>query len=125
MKKKILVVDDSSLARRLARRILEELGFEVEEAPGGAEALELFALNHYDLVILDMLMAGMYGLEVLYKLKELNSALPVIIVSADIQRSTREQVKAGGASGMVNKPLNKEELAEMLDIVWKGGMSWN
>jgi two-component system chemotaxis response regulator CheY len=125
MKKKILVVDDSSLARRITRRMLEELGHEVEEAPGGAEALEIYALNRHDLIILDMLMTGMYGLEVLQKLKELNPTLPVIIATADIQRSTREDVKAAGAVGMINKPLNKEELTDMLDIVWKGGNSWN
>jgi len=124
MKRKILVVDDSGLARRLTRRILEELGHEVEEAPGGAEALEKYALGQHDLVVLDMLMAGMYGLEVLQKLKELNPALPVIIATADIQRSTRDQVKDAGAAAMVNKPVNKEELAEVLELVWQGGTSW-
>lgn len=125
MRKKILVVDDSGLARRLTRRILEELGYEVEEAPDGAQALEKYALGQHDAVVLDMLMAGMYGLEVLQKLKELNPSLPVVIASADIQRSTRDQVKAAGASAMVNKPVNSEELAEVLDLVWKGEMSWN
>lgn len=125
MKRKILVVDDSSLARRLSRKFLEEMGYEVEEAPGGAEALEQYALGQHDLVILDMLMTGMYGLEVLHKLKELNPSLPVIIATADIQRSTRDQVKAGGASAMVNKPLNKDELAEILESVWTGGTLWN
>jgi two-component system chemotaxis response regulator CheY len=125
MKKKILVVDDSSLARRLTRRILEELGHEVEEAPDGAQALEKYALGNHDLVVLDMLMHGMYGQEVLLKLKELNPALPVIVATADIQRSTRDQVKAGGAAAMINKPVNKEELAEVLELVWKGETTWN
>jgi CheY-like chemotaxis protein len=125
MKRKILVVDDSALARRLNRRILEELGYDVEEALGGAEALEQYALGQHDLVILDMLMTGMYGLEVLQKLKELNPSLPVIVVTADIQRSTRDQVKEGGASAMVNKPINKDELAEILELVWNGGTSWS
>jgi CheY-like chemotaxis protein len=125
MSKKILVVDDSGLARRLTRRILEDLGYEVDEAPDGAQALEKYALGRHDAVVLDMLMAGMYGLEVLQKLKELNPSLPVVVASADIQRSTRDQVKAAGASAMVNKPVNPEELAEVLDLVWKGEMSWN
>lgn len=123
--KKILVVDDSGLARRLTRRILEDLGYEVDEAPDGAQALEKYALGRHDAVVLDMLMAGMYGLEVLQKLKELNPSVSVVVASADIQRSTRDQVKAAGASAMVNKPVNPEELAEVLDLVWKGEMSWN
>ncbi|HZM03307.1 MAG TPA: response regulator [Candidatus Saccharimonadales bacterium] len=125
MKSKILVVDDSGLARRLTRKILEELGHEVEDASDGAQALELYVLNHHDLVVLDMVMHGMYGLEVLQKFQQLNPKLPVIIATADIQRSTRDQVKAAGAAAMVNKPINKEELAEVLDIVLGGGTVWN
>jgi two-component system chemotaxis response regulator CheY len=49
----------------------------------------------------------------------------VVVATADIQRSTRDQVKEAGASAMVNKPVNKEELADVLDLVWKGEMSWN
>jgi CheY-like chemotaxis protein len=125
MKKKILVVDDSGLARRLTRKILEELGHEVEEAPGGAQALEQYALGQHDLVVLDMLMTGMYGQEVLEKLKELNPSLPVVIATADIQRSTRDAVKTAGAAAMINKPVNKEEMAEVLDLIWKGQTAWN
>lgn len=125
MKAKILVVDDSGLARRLIRKILEELGHEVEEASDGTQALERYALNHHDAVVLDLLMHGMYGVEVLKKLKELNPELPVIVASADIQRTTREQVKEEGAVAMVNKPVTKEQLAEVLDIVLKGGTVWS
>jgi two-component system, chemotaxis family, chemotaxis protein CheY len=125
MSNKILVVDDSGLARRLTRRILEELGHEVQEAADGAEALEQYVLNRHDVVVLDMVMHGMYGLEVLQKFKELNPDLPVIISTADIQRSTREEVRKAGAAAMINKPVNKEELAEVLATVLKGGTVWN
>jgi two-component system chemotaxis response regulator CheY len=125
MKKKILVVDDSGLARRLTRKMLEEMGHDVEEAPSGPQALEQYALGQHDLVLLDLLMAGMYGLEVLQKLKELNPSLPVVVATADIQRSTRDQVQAAGASAMVNKPIDQAELAEVLELVWKGETSWN
>ena len=108
MKAKILVVDDSGLARRLIRKILEELGHDVEDVADGAQALERYVLNQHDAVVLDLLMHGMYGMEVLQKFKELNPELPVIIATADIQRTTREQVKAAGAVAMVNKPVTKD-----------------
>jgi CheY-like chemotaxis protein len=123
--KKILLVDDSGLARRLVKKMLEEFEYTVEEVASGPEALEACALNQYDLVILDMLMSGMYGLEVLQKLKELNPSLPVIVATADIQRSTRDQVREAGAAAMINKPIDKDELAEMMDLVWKGETAWN
>jgi two-component system, chemotaxis family, chemotaxis protein CheY len=125
MKAKILVVDDSGLARRLIRKILEELGHEVEDASDGAQALERYALNRHDAVILDLLMHGMYGVEVLQKLRQLNPSVPVIVVSADIQRTTRDEVKQAGAVAMVNKPVTREQLEEVLGIVLDGGTAWN
>ncbi|HLX70189.1 MAG TPA: response regulator [Verrucomicrobiae bacterium] len=125
MKPKILVVDDSGLARRLVRKILEDLGYEVEDVSDGEQALERYLLNRHDAVVLDLLMQGMYGVEVLQKLKELNPNLPVIVVSADIQRTTRDQVKESGGSAMVNKPVTKEQLEEVLKIVLAGGTIWS
>ncbi len=125
MKAKILIVDDSSMARRVLRKILEELGYDVDDAADGAQALERYVLHRHDAVILDLLMHGMYGGEVLQKFRELNPSLPVIIATADIQRTTREQVREAGASAMINKPITKEELAEVLGIVLTGGTVWS
>ena len=119
------MVDDSGLARRLIRKILEELGYEVEDASDGAQALERYVLNQHDAVVLDLLMHGMYGIEVLQKFKELNPALPVIIATADIQRTTRDQAKQAGAVAMVNKPVTKEQLGDVLTVALKGGTAWN
>jgi two-component system chemotaxis response regulator CheY len=122
---KILIVDDSALARRLARQFLEELGHTVEEASDGAQALERYVLHRHDAVILDMVMHGMYGLDVLIKLRELNPSLPVLVVTADIQKSTREQVKAAGAVGVLHKPLKREDVAAAFETVLAGGTLWN
>jgi two-component system chemotaxis response regulator CheY len=125
MNANILVVDDSGLARRIMRQILEQLGYSVEEAPDGVAALERYVINRHNVVLLDMVMHGMYGLEVLTRFRELNPQLPVIIATADIQKSTRELVRAAGASAMINKPVNKEELASVLETVLSGGVAWS
>ncbi|MCP4515502.1 MAG: response regulator, partial [Delftia sp.] len=62
---RILVVDDSGLARRMLRKKLEPQGHEVSEAPDGSSALEFYFLEKPDLVFLDLTMAEMHGLEVL------------------------------------------------------------
>ncbi|MDB6055661.1 MAG: response regulator receiver protein [Verrucomicrobiales bacterium] len=124
MNNKILVVDDSGLARRMTRQMLEQMGYVVEEAADGATALERYVLNNHDLVVLDMVMQGMYGLDVLQKFQELNPKLPVIIATADIQKSTRDQVKESGAAALINKPLKKEELAELVQVVLSGETAW-
>jgi CheY-like chemotaxis protein len=108
----ILIVDDSRFARRVMRRVLEELGHTVDEAVNASEALEKYFLRRHDLVTLDLLMPDMDGLAVLAKLRELNPAVKTIVATADIQTSTRDEVCARGASALVNKPLKKEELQQ-------------
>lgn len=125
MNAKILIVDDSSLARRTTRPLLEALGHTVEEATDGAQALERYYLNRHDLVILDMVMSGMYGLEVLAKMRELNSGVRVIVATADIQQSTQDQVKAAGAAAFIKKPLNRPAFAALVAKVLEGGSVWN
>lgn len=110
MKAKILVVDDSGLARRRARTILEGAGFEVLEAEDGIAALESYFVAKPDLVLLDLVMKGMYGLDVLSKLRELDPAVKVIVVSADVQTSSHDLVAHAGASGFVVKPFEADEI---------------
>jgi two-component system chemotaxis response regulator CheY len=125
MKQRILIVDDSSLARRTTRQVLEAHGYDVEEAADGAQALERYFLNPPDLVVLDMVMNGMYGLEVLGKMRELNPDVKVVVATADIQESTQQQARAAGAAAFINKPLNRKVLAEVVATVLDGGLAWN
>ena len=102
---KILVVDDSALSRRVSRRILEGAGHTVADAADGLVALERYALDRPDLVLLDVTMAEMDGLEVLRQLRAMDPRAVVVMATADVQTSTRELADAGGASGFVPKPL--------------------
>ncbi|HEY4299995.1 MAG TPA: response regulator [Candidatus Didemnitutus sp.] len=125
MKAKILIVDDSALARRTLRQTLESLGYSVDEASEGSQALERFFLHPPDLVILDLVMTGMYGADVLVKMREMNPKARVIIATADIQSATADQVKSAGAVGLINKPVAREKLATALHTVFQGGELWN
>ncbi|MGH7995646.1 MAG: response regulator [Opitutaceae bacterium] len=125
MKANILVVDDSSLARRTARQALEEMGHAVEEATDGAQALERYYLKRHDLIILDMVMNGMYGLDVLAKMRELNPEARVIVVSADIQKSTQRQAREAGAAAFINKPFSRQNLSDLVGRILAGEIVWN
>lgn len=125
MNSPILVVDDSAFARRTARSILEELGHTVEEASDGAQALERYCLTRHPLVILDMVMSGMYGTEVLRKLRAFDPEARVIVVTADIQQSTIDEVREAGAAAFINKPINRQQLAKAVEAVLNGGDTWN
>ena len=80
--KKILLVDDEESIHLLYREELEEEGYEVHSALSGTEALELFQNLNPDLVILDINMPDMNGIEVLRKMKEVEPKLPVILSTA-------------------------------------------
>jgi two-component system chemotaxis response regulator CheY len=110
MRPKILIVDDSSLSRRTLRRILESAEYEVVEADDGMAALEVYFLEKPSLVLLDLVMKGMYGLDVLVKLREMDQQARVIVASADIQSSTRKMVDEAGALGFINKPFVAEQV---------------
>jgi two-component system, chemotaxis family, chemotaxis protein CheY len=112
MKPKVLLVDDSALARRSARRVLEEAGYDVIEADDGLSALERYALEKPDVVLLDLVMKGMYGLEVLAKLRELDQSARVIVVSADVQTSSQDLVRDAGAVAFLNKPVQPQQIVE-------------
>ena len=110
MKGRILVVDDSGMARRGTRRVLEGAGYSVLEAEDGIVALERYYVEKPDLVVLDLVMKGMYGIDVLGKLRELDPGARVIVLSADIQTSSRQMVNDAGAVAFLNKPVTSEDL---------------
>ena len=125
MKRKLLLVDDSGLARRSMRSILEASDFEVVEAEDGMIALEKYFVERPDIVMLDLVMKGMYGLDVLTKLREMDPSACVIVVSADVQSSSRDMVEAAGASAFVNKPVDREQLLAVIRSVLEGSHQWN
>ena len=120
MSQKILIVDDSALSRRTLRRILETAGYEVVEAEDGMTALELYFLEKPRLVLLDLVMKGMYGLDVLVKLREMDPKALVVVASADIQSSTRKMVDEAGALAFINKPFVSEQVIAAVEAVLAG-----
>jgi two-component system chemotaxis response regulator CheY len=122
MTQKLLLVDDSGLARRSMRAILESAGFQVIEAADGMAALEQYFVERPDVVMLDLVMKGMYGLDVLAKLRELDPAARVIVVSADVQDSSHEMAMAGGASAFLNKPIERERVLSVVRTVLEGSV---
>ena len=120
MSKKIMVVDDSALSRRTLRRILETAGYSVVEAEEGMTALELYFIEKPDLVLLDLVMKGMYGLDVLTKLREMDSGARVIVASADIQTSTRALAEEAGAQAFITKPFGTENVLGAVNSALRG-----
>lgn len=117
---KILVVDDSGLARRTLNKFLSEAGHDVTLVNDGMAALEQYALAPYDLVTLDLTMPGTPGLEVLDRLKEMDAQARVLIATADIQKASRELSLSGGAVGFLAKPFKLEKVLNAVNLALAG-----
>jgi two-component system chemotaxis response regulator CheY len=116
----ILIVDDSAYARRTMRKTLESAHYTVVEAAGGMAAIESYFLQHPELVLLDLTMEDMDGLQVLKKLRELDASARIIVVSADVQSSTEKMVREAGGVAFLGKPVASETLLRTIDTVIQG-----
>lgn len=112
----ILVVDDDPKIRRLMRVELRASDYQVTEAANGEEALDLVARDEPSLVLLDLMLPGIDGLEVLRRLRE-TSSVPVIIISAKHQDLDRIRGLQLGADDYITKPFNTEEVIERVRAV--------
>ena len=117
MAAKILVCDNEPPLRALVRATLDESRYEVIEAQDGDEALWVTREHRPDLIVLDMMMPGRSGLEVVEELRrdpEL-AQTPVVMLTARAQSSDREAVVSAGADRFLAKPFSPVELISVVD----------
>ena len=123
-RKKILVVDDVAENRKVVTDFLLPLGFEVREAENGYEGLEMAQRLRPDLIVMDIAMPGLDGLEVTRRLRQLDTfqRLQILTISASVSASDSEQSLAAGANAFLPKPINADQLLEqtarLLQLEW-------
>ena len=111
---KLLIVDDESDIREFARNFFKKRKIEVFVASGGCQALDLIAREGPDLVLLDVKMEEMTGIEVLRQLRKINPSIKVIMVSGIEEEETINEAKALGVIGYIHKPFILEELEKIV-----------
>ena len=115
----ILIVDDTASMRQMISFTLNSAGYEVLEANDGDEALKLANENTFDLIITDINMPNMNGIELVKSLR--NNAnykfTPIILLTTESQQSKREEGKSVGATGWIVKPFNPEQLIQVIEKV--------
>src|SRR5208337_3362486 len=107
---RILVVDDESAIRRALRPPLLELGFQVAEASRGEEALQLLRATLYDVVLLDVNMPGIGGVETLRRIRTFAPRLPILMLTVRDQEEEKVEALDLGADDYVTKPFSTREL---------------
>lgn len=119
MNEKILVIDDSPTLRKLLRFYLKKKGYSVNEANNGKVGLETITKEAFDLIILDMQMPVMDGLEVLKTLKNKEGfSVPILILSADKEEESKAAGIAFGASYYLTKPFKPEEVIARIEDIF-------
>ncbi len=116
--KLVLNVDDSKLSRVRSTNFLKNNGYEVFEAANGIEALEQIEKQIPDCIVLDLLMPEMDGFGVLENLKLKGLDIPVLICSADIQKTSRDRCMDLGAKDILGKPLEEDKLVAALSEIF-------
>ncbi|MDD5285066.1 MAG: response regulator [Desulfuromonadaceae bacterium] len=117
----ILHVDDSSFSRLQIGKVLKNGGHEIIPADNGKSALELLRTTTPDLIISDILMPDMDGITFLEILRNRGNTIPIIMVTADVQKDTETICLALGASALFNKPPNGDDLlAAIVQALGKG-----
>jgi two-component system chemotaxis response regulator CheY len=117
--KKVLIVDDSAFTRSIHSQIITSAGYQVLEASCGTEALAAFEKEKPDLVVMDLLMPDMDGMDAIRKILKIDAHARIVVCSVDRQRYRRKEAKEIGAVGFVNKPVNANEMIELLSDVFE------
>lgn len=119
----VLIVDDSKFSRSRAAAALTPLGFDVVEAGNGQEGLQAYDQHVPDVILTDLLMPTLDGFGFLRGLRERSSQTPVIVLSADVQSSSRAMCQELGVQGFINKPFHAHELAEKVRQALKSAVA--
>ena len=110
----LLVVDDEEGMRETLTDILEEFGFDVDSARDGREAVDRVSERDYDLLLMDIKMPEMDGVEALTKIKSFSPQIPIIMMTAYADSSAVEEAREQGAEAVVYKPLDMGSLLAMI-----------
>ena len=110
--KRILIIDDDIHIGNVLEKTLSKEGYEISRAYSGTEALLVLSKSKPDLVLLDLMLPGLNGEDVLLKIK----GIPVIVVSAKVDIDNKVDVLLGGAVDYVTKPFNMKELLARISV---------
>lgn len=114
MTKKIMVIDDEASMGSILKQMLEKEGYTAMAFTSGPEAIENFKQDHYDLVISDVAMPSMTGVEILSQIKEARPKTPVVFVTAQNMDEILNEAIQLGLDGYIEKPFNVESVFEVV-----------
>ncbi len=116
-KKHVLAVDDSEPMRKLVSLVLKAAGYDVTTASDGTEALEKFRIHDFDLVVTDMNMPKMHGLDLIRSIRETDMEVPILALTTESEENIRQRGSQAGANGWVLKPFQATPFVDLVTQV--------
>ena len=110
----VLVADDNEVAQRLCKRVLEKAGYGVLIAADGLQAVDIALAEKPAMILMDVAMPGIDGLEAMRRIKTEVPSMPIVIASAHSMSSDRERFLAAGADNVLSKPFRLTDLISMV-----------
>jgi len=111
----ILIADDNEHNRYIARFLLEDAGYEVSQVKNGAEAVSAATDTDFDLVLMDIQMPIMDGIEATKQIKQLKPSVPVVALTAKAMQGDREVILGAGCDGYISKPFEVDEFVAKVE----------
>jgi CheY-like chemotaxis protein len=111
----VLVADDNDVAQRLCKRVLEKAGYTVLIAADGLQAVDVAMKQHPSMILMDVAMPGIDGLEAMRRIKAQLPSMPIVIASAHSMASDRERFLGAGADDVLSKPFRLADLISIVD----------
>ena len=111
----VLVADDNEVAQRLCKRVLEKAGYSVLIAADGLQAVDIALSQRPTMILMDVAMPGIDGLEAMRRIKADVPGMPIVIASAHSMSSDRERFLAAGADDVLSKPFRLADLIAIVD----------
>ena len=112
--KKALVVEDNEINQIVSSQMLESIGFDIDIANDGLEAVDMVNKSHYDIVFMDLQMPNMDGFEATKRIREFNKKTPIVALSAAVMDKDKELTSLAGMNNHLAKPLIRSELESIL-----------
>lgn len=117
--KKIIIAEDSSVIQNLAKKILEMKNYKITVAKNGQKVLDLLEKDNYDIILMDLNMPVMSGIECAKRIRKMSDTkkanIPIIAISGNVNNYTEGDFKAVGINEFVPKPLNFDKLVDIVD----------
>jgi two-component system, chemotaxis family, chemotaxis protein CheY len=116
MNPRVLLADDSATMRKIIVRLLDEIGvYAPTEAPDGAEAVKMFEVGKFDLILTDWNMPNKNGIDVVRDIRKLDPLIPIIMITTEAEQRRVSEALDAGVSDYIVKPFDREKLRAKIE----------